>query len=105
MKPKKGIITSARMTGTVVVTVHRFVLHPLYKKQYRRSKKFLADPGDFDLHEGDEVEVAECRPLSKRKCFRIINLIKAAPRVSEVREESELEEAMHRKGVSSPALS
>ena len=103
MKSKKGIITSARMTGTVVVTVHRSVLHPVYKKQYRRSKKFLADSKGFDLYEGDEVEIAECRPLSKRKHFRVTNVLKAAPRVSDVQEESGLEEAMHRKGASPPS--
>lgn len=96
MKPKKGTVTSAKMTGTVVVTVHRAVLHPLYQKRYRRSKKFLADSGSFDLHEGDEVEIAECRPLSKRKHFRVRNILKAAPRVSELKEEGELEKAMHR---------
>lgn len=101
MKSKKGIVTSAKMTGTVVVTVHRSVLHPIYKKQYRRSKKFLADVGMFDLYEGDEVEIAECRPFSKRKYFRVVNIVKAAPRVSALEEESGLEEAMHRKHVPS----
>ena len=99
MKSKKGIVTSARMTGTVVVTVHRSVLHPVYKKQYRRSKKFLADSKGFDMHEGDEVEITECRPLSKCKHFRVINVLKAAPRVSDMREESGLEMAMRRKSI------
>lgn len=104
MKSKKGTITSAKMTGTVVVTVHRSVLHPVYKKRYRRSKKFLADPGTFDLYEGDEVEIVECRPLSKRKCFRVTNILKAAPRVSVFQEESGLEEAMHRTSISSSSV-
>ncbi|MEK7590781.1 MAG: 30S ribosomal protein S17 [Patescibacteria group bacterium] len=90
MRTKKGVVTSAKMQGTVTVTVHRAVVHPLYQKRYRMSKKFLADTNGQDLGVGDEVVISECRPLSKRKCFRVTEVLKRAPRVSEMAEEGAL---------------
>ena len=96
MLQKRGTITSAKMTGTVTVTVHGRKTHPLYRKQYQVSAKFLADTGKFcDLVEGDEVVMTECRPLSKRKHFLVTEVLKRAPRVSEIVEEEGLQEAMH----------
>lgn len=97
MITKKGVITSAKMIGTVTVTVHRSVYHPLYKKSFRMSKKFLADSKGFDVRTGDEVMIGECRPLSKRKRFKILEITKQAPRVSEMGEEAGLSEAMKSK--------
>ncbi len=98
MRTKVGTITAAKMTDTVTVTVHRSVFHPLYRKRYRVSKKFLVDTkGVTDLGIGDTVEITECRPLSKRKCFKITNVIKRAPRVSDVAEESAIEGVMRRR--------
>lgn len=85
MRTKTGTITSAKMQKTVVVTVHRSVMHPKYDKRYRSSKKFLADTNGMDLGVGDEVVITECRPLSKNKCFRVTELLKAAPRLAEVK--------------------
>ena len=88
MRTKKGIVTSAKMTGTVTVTVSSAVFHPIYKKRFQRSKKFLVDPNGHDIAEGDTVLIAECRPLSKNKHFRVSEILKQAPRVSEVQEEA-----------------
>jgi len=98
MRSKKGIVTSAKMTDTVTVTVHRHAFHPIYKKRFRKSKKFLADStGVEDLQEGDTVIITECRPLSKRKCFKISEVVERVPRVSEIQEEEGIEEAIHGK--------
>ena len=98
MRTIVGTITAAKMTGTVTVTVHRSVFHPLYRKRYRVSKKFLADTaGQQDLGVGDTVEMTECRPLSKRKCFKITDVLKRVPRVSELKEETALEETIQKK--------
>jgi len=94
MITKRGIITSAKMQGTVTVTVHRSVVHPLYKKSFRVSKKFLADSNGQDLHVGDEVVIVECRPLSKHKRFKVTEILKAAARVSEIAEEKAVKEAI-----------
>jgi small subunit ribosomal protein S17 len=96
MLTKQGTITSAAMQDTVTVTVHRSVMHPLYKKSFRKTKKFLVDArGIEDIRVGDEVRIQECRPLSRRKHFRILEVVKRAPRVSEMVEEQSVEEAVH----------
>lgn len=87
MRTKIGTVTSAKMQQTVVVTVHRSVMHSTYDKRFRVSKKFLADSKGFDLGVGDEVVITECRPLSKRKCFRVTEVLKAAPRLAELKSE------------------
>ncbi len=96
MLTKQGTITSAKMQNTVTVTVHQQVRHPLYKKSFRKSKKFLADTnGMSDLGIGDLVVITECRPLSKTKHFKVTEVIKRAPRVSEMKEETGVEKAIH----------
>lgn len=95
MTQKIGTITSAgKMQDTVTVTVHMQVRHPLYKKSFRRSKKFLTDTkGHSDLGVGDEVVIEECRPLSKTKHFRLKEVIKRAARVSEMAEIADTKKA------------
>lgn len=96
MRTKQGVVTSAKMKGTVTVTVHTFVFHPVYKKRYRKSKKFLCDQNNLDLYPGDTVVITECRPLSKRKHFTVTEILKAAPRVDEMKEDKAVEEVLHR---------
>jgi small subunit ribosomal protein S17 len=97
MLTKQGTITSAAMQDTVTVTVHRHVMHKLYKKSFRKTTRFLVDAhGVEDIRVGDEVRIQECRPLSKRKYFRIVEVLKRTPRVSEMMEEKNVEEAMQR---------
>lgn len=79
MRTKSGIVTSAKMQNTVTIAVHRSVMHPLYRKRYRVTKKFLADTNGHTVREGDTVVITECRPLSKRKCFRVTEILKRAP--------------------------
>ena len=67
-----GRVTSDKMDKTVTVLVERRVMHPLYKKFIRRSKKYAAhDEGNL-CREGDAVQIEECRPLSKRKRWVLI---------------------------------
>lgn len=96
MTEKQGVITKAgTMKRTVTVTVHRAVLHPLYKKSFRMSKKFLADTGEItDIAVGDEVIIQECRPLSKTKHFIIKEVTKRVPRVSEMKDEASVTTAL-----------
>ena len=103
MRQKKGIVTSAKMTGTVTVTIHRESFHPLYKKLFRVSTRFLVDLHGHDAHVGDHVRIEECRPLSKRKYFRIAEILKRAAQVSELGEEKGIEEVMHRKKTAKPS--
>lgn len=84
MRTKQGVITSAKMQNTVTVTVHRYEVHPQYGKRFRVSTKFLADTNGHTLHEGDLVVITECRPLSKRKHFKVTEIQRKATQVSEV---------------------
>ena len=77
MRTKKGIVTSAKMNRTVAVAVTRYVVHPKYRKRYPVTKKFLADTGDLEVKEGDEVLIGETRPLSKRKCFKVLQILRS----------------------------
>lgn len=97
MRTKVGTVTSAKMKNTVTIVVHTHAMHPIYKKRYRMSKKFMADTNGMDVYAGDLVEISECRPLSKNKHFKVTKIVQAAPRVSEIAEESELAGALQSK--------
>ena len=78
MRTKKGIVTSAKTQKTVTVAVTRLVMHSKYRKRYPVTKKFLADTNNIEVKEGDEVLIGETRPLSKRKRFKILEVIVSA---------------------------
>ena len=68
----RGVVVGDKMDKTVVVKVERRVMHPLYKKFMRRSKKYAAHDADNACKVGDVVRIRECRPLSKRKCWEVV---------------------------------
>ena len=70
-----GTVVSDKMDKTVVVRVDRRVTHPLYKKIITRSKKFSAHDEENSCAVGDQVRIRECRPLSRRKNFEVIEKI------------------------------
>ena len=71
-KTFRGVVVSAKMKDTAVVAVTRFVKHPKYHKFMKLVKRHQAhDPGNAKA-EGDKVEIRECRPISKRKHFRVV---------------------------------
>ncbi len=67
-----GRVTSDKMDKTVTVLVERRVMHPLYKKFIRRSKKYAAHDEAGVAKEGDVVTIEECRPISKRKTWLLV---------------------------------
>jgi small subunit ribosomal protein S17 len=67
-----GRVTSDKMDKTVTVLVDRRVMHPLYKKFIRRSKKYAAHDEANLCKIGDTVRIEECRPMSKRKTWLVI---------------------------------
>ncbi len=69
---------SAKMDKTVVVRVERLTRHPVYRKVLRRSSRFKAHDETNDCHEGDRVIIAECRPLSKGKSWRVTQVVSRA---------------------------
>ncbi|OGI59640.1 30S ribosomal protein S17 [Candidatus Nomurabacteria bacterium RIFCSPHIGHO2_01_FULL_38_19] len=68
----KGKIVSDKMDKTVVVSVSRFIKHPLYGKFYKVSKKYKAHDENNRFKIGDAVEIVEVRPISKDKRFAVI---------------------------------
>lgn len=68
----KGVVVGDKMDKTVVVSVSRFVKHPLYGKFYKISKKYKAHDEEKKYKVGDEVEIVETRPISKDKKFKVI---------------------------------
>jgi small subunit ribosomal protein S17 len=67
-----GRVTSDKMDKTITVLVDRRVMHPLYKKFIRRSKKYAAHDEANLCKIGDAVRIEECRPISKRKTWTVI---------------------------------
>ena len=70
-----GLITSDKMDKTVVVTVERLEKHPVFKKYVRRRTKFKAHDEKNECKMGDKVLIRECRPLSKDKCWRVVDIL------------------------------
>jgi small subunit ribosomal protein S17 len=67
-----GRVTSDKMDKTITVLVERRVMHPLYKKFIRRSKNYAAHDDANLCKEGDVVQIEECRPISKRKTWVVV---------------------------------
>lgn len=73
--PKKkltGVVVSAKMNNTAVISVEVLKEHPRYRKRYRVNRKYMADNPDNTYQAGDRVMIEECRPLSRHKRWRII---------------------------------
>ena len=73
-----GRVVSDKITKTVTVLVERREKHPLYGKFVTRTKKYHAHDETGEYHEGDLVEIEECRPLSKTKAWRVTKLLEKA---------------------------
>ena len=70
-----GVVTSAKPDKTIVVSVQTRKTHPIYKKQYSVSKKFMAHDEKNEAQTGDKVEIVETRPISARKHFTLSRIL------------------------------
>ncbi|MBV6403575.1 MAG: 30S ribosomal protein S17 [Flavobacteriales bacterium] len=77
-KERIGIVTSDKMEKSVVVTVERRVMHPKYGKFVKRSSKFMAHDEKEEANIGDTVRIMETRPISKHKCWRVVEVVERA---------------------------
>ena len=77
-KTRVGLVVSDKMDKTVVVAIADRVAHPLYKKIVKRTYKLKAHDEKNDAGIGDTVKVMECRPLSKDKRWRLVEIIEKA---------------------------
>ena len=77
-KTRVGIVTRDKMDKTVVVTIKDKVRHPLYNKIVNRTVKYKAHDEDNTCGVGDKVQIMECRPMSKDKRWRVVEIIEKA---------------------------
>lgn len=77
-KNRVGVVVSDKMDKTVVVAIRERVKHPLYGKIVNRTKKFKAHDELNECGIGDRVLIAETRPLSKDKCWRVVKIVEKA---------------------------
>jgi small subunit ribosomal protein S17 len=77
-KEKVGLVTSDKMEKTIVVSVERKIMHTKYGKYIKRTSKFFAHDEKRDAHTGDLVRIEETRPLSKNKCWRLVEVVEKA---------------------------
>ena len=84
---KVGVVVSSHAKKTVVVHVERLVRHPLYKKTIKRKRKFLVHDEYEKCKVGDTVKIIETRPISKRKRWRVQEIVGLSP--SETEKETE----------------
>jgi small subunit ribosomal protein S17 len=77
-KERVGIVVSNKMQATITVAVERRTKHPLYGKFVKKTTKFFAHDAENACNIGDVVRVMETRPLSKNKCWRLVEIIERA---------------------------
>jgi len=80
-KVRIGKVVSDRMEKTRVVVVERLFRHHQYQKNIKRRKKFMVDDPKNESHIGDKVRIAETRPLSKRKRWRVLEILDKAKEI------------------------
>jgi small subunit ribosomal protein S17 len=74
-----GRVVSSKMQKSVTVSVERLVKHPAYGKFIRRTTKIMAHDEEGTCREGDTVAIVECRPISKNKSWRVVEVVERAP--------------------------
>ncbi len=86
-KTLTGVVTSDVADKTITVTVTSRETHPIYKKQYTVTRKYAAHDENNDAHKGDTVRIVETRPVSKRKAFKLDEIVKRSVGSIEVKDE------------------
>lgn len=77
-KERIGVVVSNKMEKSITVQVERREKHPIYGKFVKKTSKFAAHDENNDCNIGDTVRIAETRPLSKNKCWRLVEIIERA---------------------------
>nr|AOE11893.1 SSU ribosomal protein S17p (S11e) [uncultured bacterium]CCF99284.1 30S ribosomal protein S17 [uncultured Flavobacteriia bacterium] len=77
-KQRVGVVTSTKMEKTITVLIERKIKHPIYGKFMKKSKKFTAHDENNECNEGDTVKIMETRPLSRKKRWRLVEILERA---------------------------
>lgn len=88
-KTLTGVVTSDVADKTITVTVTSRETHPIYKKQYTVTRKYAAHDEKNDANKGDTVRITEVRPISKRKSFKLDEIVKRSVGSIEVKNDAE----------------
>ncbi len=75
LRTMTGRVVSNKMDKTISVLVERMIKHPVYGKYIKRSTKLLAHDEKNQCQEGDTVTITSCRPISKRKTFKLVDVL------------------------------
>ena len=73
-----GVVTSEKRDKTITVSIVNRETHPLYRKQYTKTRKYTAHDEKNEAHVGDRVQIAMCRPMSKTKAYTLVKVIEKA---------------------------
>lgn len=77
-KERVGLVMSNKMDKSIVISVERKVKHPMYGKFVKLTTKFMAHDEKNDCNIGDTVKIMEIKPMSKNKCWRLVEIIERA---------------------------
>jgi small subunit ribosomal protein S17 len=77
-KERVGLVVSNKMDKSILVEIERKVKHPIYGKFVKKTSKFMAHDEKNDCNIGDTVSIMETKPLSKNKCWRLVEIIERA---------------------------
>ena len=82
-----GVVTSDKRDKTITVSIVNRETHPLYRKQYTKTRKYTAHDEKNEAHLGDKVEIAACRPLSKTKSYTLVKVLERSHGSVELKED------------------
>ena len=82
-----GIVSSDKRDKTITVSITNRETHPLYRKQFTKTRKYTAHDEKNEAHTGDKVEIAACRPLSKTKSYKLVKVLERSHGSVELKEE------------------
>ena len=82
-----GLVSSDKRDKTITVSIENRETHPLYRKQYTKTRKYTAHDEKNEAHVGDRVEIAACRPLSKTKSFKLVKVLERSHGSVELKED------------------
>ena len=77
-KERIGVVVSNKMDKSIVVKIERREKHPIYGKFIKKTNRFMAHDENNDCNIGDTVRIMETRPMSKNKCWRLVEIIERA---------------------------
>lgn len=82
-----GLVSSDKRDKTITVSIENRETHPLYRKQYTKTRKYTAHDEKNEAHVGDRVEIAACRPLSKTKTYTLVKVLERSHGSVELKED------------------